>query len=48
MSDTEKEVKVSSACADEGPDNFHCERPRGHDGPHRALIGTPDTIEWED
>lgn len=32
------------ACGDVGPSGFACERPRGHDGPHRAKSVNE---EWE-
>lgn len=37
--------EVYKACADTGPNGYACERPRGHDGVHRALDGDE---EWGD
>lgn len=34
------------ACANQDHELFACERRKGHDGPHRALIGTNNVVEW--
>lgn len=34
------------ACGNTDHAIFACERRRGHDGPHRALIGTESEVEW--
>lgn len=45
MSDKHNTYK---ACLNVDHDMFACERPRGHDGPHRALLGTNRVVEWGD
>lgn len=40
--------EVYIACATVGgPEQLACERPKGHEGPHRSLIGREDEVEWE-